>query len=115
MTTVWSLLQLAIWKWSGRSTRYRGGCRETLQIAPLPNCDAAYEASGSGVRFEYQAATPEPMLCDNCLTIMRGRVFDRSRRHATELRAYSARRDQVITYASIVIDPTLTNLEAITN
>ena len=55
------------------------------------------------------------MLCDNCLTIMRGKVFDRSRRHATELRAYSARRDQVITYASIVIDPTLTNPKAITS
>jgi hypothetical protein len=84
-------------------------------LTPLQNWDGAYEASGSGVRFEYQGATPEPMLCDNCLTIMRGKVFDRARRHATELRAYSARRDQVITYASIVIDPTLTNLEAITN
>jgi len=84
-------------------------------LTPLQNWDAAYEASGSGVRFEYQGATPQPMLCDNCLTIMRGKVFDRSRRHATELRVYSARRDQVITYASIVIDPTLTNLKAITN
>jgi hypothetical protein len=84
-------------------------------LTPLRNWDAAYEASGSGVRFEYQGDTREPMLCDNCLTIMRGKVFDRSRRHATELRAYSARRDQVITYASIVIDPTLTNPKAITS
>ena len=84
-------------------------------LTPLRNWDAAYEASGSGVRFEYQGDTQAPMLCDNCLTIMRGKVFDRTRRHATELRAYSARRNQVITYASIVIDPTLTNPKAITN
>src|ERR1700730_11556844 len=55
------------------------------------------------------------MSCNNCLTIMRGKGFDWARRHATELRAYSARRDQVITYASIIIDLTLTNPKAMTN
>ena len=30
-------------------------------LTPLQNWDAAYEASGSGVRFEYQGATPQPM------------------------------------------------------
>jgi hypothetical protein len=84
-------------------------------LAPLQTWDATHEQSGSGVRFEYQGTALEPMLCVNCLTIQRGRVFDKRSRHATELQAVSVRSNQVITYASIVIDPVLTNLEALTN
>jgi hypothetical protein len=83
--------------------------------APLQTWDAAHEQSGSEVRFEYQGTSLEPMRCVNCLTIQRGKVFDRTRRHATELQAVSIQNNQVITYASIVIDPVLTNLEALTN
>ncbi len=84
-------------------------------LAPTQNWDAVYRESGSGVRFQYRGDTLEPMLCVNCLTIIRGNVFDKTKRHATELRAYSAHRDQIITYASIVIDPILTNPKALTN
>lgn len=84
-------------------------------LAPLQTWDAAHEQSGSGVRFEYQGTVLEPMLCVNCLTIQRGRVFNKKARHATELQAISMQNNQVISYASIVIDPVLTNLEALTN
>jgi len=53
--------------------------------------------------------------CENCLTVMRGPVFDGRKRHATELRTYSARGDQIMTWAQIVVDPRLTNSKALTN
>lgn len=71
--------------------------------------------TGSGVQFEYQGSTEQQHLCENCLTVMRGPVFDKAKRHATELRAFSARGDQIITYATIVIDPRLTNPKALLN
>lgn len=84
-------------------------------LTPLQNWDAVYKESGSGVRFEYQGVTNEEMLCDNCLTLMRGKVFDKTRRHATELRVFSARGNQVITYAAIVVDVSLTTPNALTD
>ena len=84
-------------------------------LAPLQTWDAAHEQSGSGVRFEYQGTTLEQMLCVNCLTIQRGKVFGKIKRHAAELQALSIQNNQIITYASIVIDPVLTRLEALTN
>ena len=83
-------------------------------LAPLQTWDAAHEQSGSGVRFEYQGTVLEPMLCVNCLTIQRGKVFAKTARHAAELQAFSLQSNQVITYASIVIDPVISNLEALT-
>jgi len=82
-------------------------------LAPLQTWDAGHEQSGSGVRFEYQGTALEPMICVNCLTIQRGRVFARTR-HTIELHAVSLQNTQVINYASIVIDPVVTNLEALT-
>jgi len=82
-------------------------------LAPVHNWNSVSEATGSGVKLLYAGSTSSPLLCENCLTIMRGHVFDKTGRHATELRAYSARQDQVITYASIVIDPALTNPKAL--
>jgi hypothetical protein len=49
------------------------------------------------------------------VTIVRGTVFDKSKRHLTELRTYSAARNRIMTWASIVIDPLLTNPKALTN
>jgi hypothetical protein len=82
---------------------------------PVQNWNAVASATGSRVKFDYAGSTAAPVYCDNCLTIMRGPVFDRVRRHAAELQAYSARRDQILTWAHIVVDPTLTNPKAITN
>lgn len=82
---------------------------------PFANWNAVSELTGSGVKFEYQGDTSAPVYCQNCLTIMRGQVFDKVKRHATELRTYSARRDQIMTWAHIVVDYIITNPDALTN
>lgn len=81
----------------------------------LENWNSASEVTGSGVKFEYQGSANEQFSCENCLTIMRGPVFDKTGRHVTELRAFSVRHDQIISYTAIVIDPKLTNLKALAN
>jgi len=82
-------------------------------LRALQNWNSASELTGSGVKFDYQGDTKQQLSCDNCLTVMRGPVFDKRKRHATELIASSAHRDQIISYASIIIDPGLTNPKAI--
>jgi hypothetical protein len=82
-------------------------------LRALQNWNSASELTGSGVRFEYEGDTKQQLSCDNCLTVMRGPVFDKMKRHATELIASSAHRDQIISYASVIIDPRLTNPKAI--
>jgi hypothetical protein len=84
-------------------------------LAPIDSWNAVSDATGSGVELVYIGPTSAPLFCENCLTIMRGPVFDKSGRHATELRTYSAHRDQIMTYATIVIDPALTSPKALTN
>ena len=71
-------------------------------LKPFQNWNDVVSATGSGVKFEYVGSTTAPLYCQNCLTIMRGKVFDKVKRHATELRTYSARRDQIMTWAHIV-------------
>lgn len=82
-------------------------------LTALNNWNNVSAATGSGVKLDYQGSTTQQLKCVNCLTIMRGRVFDKNKRHATALTAFSADHDQIITYATIVIDPILTNPRAI--
>ena len=84
-------------------------------LAPLTSWNAVSEATGSNVRFEYKGTTATLLQCENCLTIRRGQVFDRSTRHLTELQTYSAHRNQIMTWAGIVIDPRLTTPRTLTN
>jgi len=84
-------------------------------MKPLANWNGVVGATGSGVKFDYVGDTSAPLYCENCLTIMRGPVFDKVKRHATELRTFSARRDQIMTWAHIVVDPIITNPNALTN
>ena len=81
-------------------------------LKALENWNGAAESTGSGVKFEYAGDTRQFLSCENCLTVMRGPVFDKANRHLTELKAFSARHDQIINYASITIDPKLTNPKA---
>ena len=83
-------------------------------LAAVSNWNAVSESTGSKVKFEYTGTTAVPLYCDNCLTIKRGQVFDKSKRHLTELRIYSAR-DRLLTWATIVIDPLLTSPKTLTN
>jgi hypothetical protein len=82
-------------------------------LKALENWNSVSEVTGSGVKFEYAGNTKQQLSCENCLTVLRGPLFDKSQRHATELRAFSTRRDQIISYASITIDPMLTNPKAL--
>ena len=84
-------------------------------LAPLASWNAVSELTGSRVTFEYAGAVTSARHCENCLSIERGIVFDKQRRHLTELRAYSARNDRTLSWASIVIDPALTNPRALTD
>jgi hypothetical protein len=110
------------WTWAANSTikvyiltADFDGSELPYLLTPLQNWNTSLEATGSGVKFEFKGSTSAPLYCENCLTIMRGPVFDRVKRHATELRTYSARRDQIMTWAQIVIDRGLTNPKALTN
>jgi hypothetical protein len=82
-------------------------------LTPLESWNNVSELTGSQVKFEYQGSTDVELSCANCLTIMRGSVFDKSKRHATEIKAYSLHHDQIINYASIIVDPVLTNQRAL--
>ena len=84
-------------------------------LAPLSNWNSVSEATGSKVKFEYKGLVERPLYCENCLTIVRGTVFDKSKRHLTELRTYSAARNRIMTWATIVIDPLLTDPKTLTN
>ena len=84
-------------------------------LTALENWNHVSELTGSGVKFEFQGSTARQLSCENCLTIMRGPVFDKTKRHATELRVYSAHSDQIITYATITVDSTLTNPNALSD
>ena len=82
-------------------------------LAPLESWNGVSDLTGSRVRFDYQGSTDVELSCENCLTVIRGSVFDKAKRHATELRAYSLNHDQIINYASIIVDPVLTNPKAL--
>jgi len=82
---------------------------------PFKNWNAVSVLTGSQVKFKFEGSAVAPLYCENCLTMMRGTVFDKTKRHATELRAYSARRDQILTWAIVVIDPAVTNPRVLTN
>ena len=87
----------------------------TYLLTALKNWNDASEQTASGVRFEYQGNTEQRRACENCLTILRDRVFDKVSRHPMELSAYSAADNQIITTATIFVDPVLTNPRALLN
>jgi len=82
-------------------------------LAPLESWNGVSDLTGSRVRFDYQGNTDVERSCENCLTVIRGPVFDKAKRHATELRVYSLHHNQIINYASIIVDPVLTNPKAL--
>jgi hypothetical protein len=84
-------------------------------LTPLRTWDAVWESTGSGVRLDYEGTTLAPVLCQNCLTIMRSPIFDRKTRHGSELQAHSAQGNRIMTHALMLIDPGLTNPNALTN
>jgi len=110
------------WTW-GANTSIRiyilksdfGDDELTYLLKPIENWNAVGIATGSGIKLDYAGTTRTPLYCQNCLTIMRGPVFNKAKRHATELQTYSAHSNQIMTWAHIVIDPVITNPEALIN
>lgn len=82
-------------------------------LAALKSWNDVSDATGSGVKFEQQGSTAKTLTCENCVTLMRGAVYDKRRQHVTELHAYSLHHNQIITYAEIIVDPVLTNSKAL--
>jgi hypothetical protein len=111
------------WSWTPGSTVkvyvVQAGFRETelpFLLAPLTSWNSVSVVTGSGVSFEYKGTTKTRLYCENCLTIERDRVFDKSKRHLTELRSYSvAGSSNFIAWATIVVDPLLTSPRTLTN
>lgn len=85
-------------------------------LAPLASWNSVSVATGSRVTFEYKGTTKDPLYCQNCLTIKRGHVFEKSKRHLTELNSYSVpNSSRLLAWATIVVDPRLTNPGTLTN
>ncbi len=113
---------LGFWNWPVKSTVKVYVVKSeftSTQVAflmlPFANWNGVSDKTGSFVRFSYQGAVPKPVYCENCLTITRGDIFNKSTRHATELSAYSARGDQVLTWATIIVERALINPKVLTN
>ena len=111
---------IGFWTWASNAhvkVYVRSADFNTEQIpyllTALQNWSNVSELTGSGVKFDYAGSTTRQLTCENCLTITRGPLFDKAKRHATELRVYSAHSDQIITYASIMVDSSLTNPKAL--
>jgi hypothetical protein len=84
-------------------------------LTALNTWNAVSELTGSQVRFEYKGTTAILLYCENCLTIRRGPVFDKSNRHLTTLTVSTVTQNRIITWANITIDPLLTNPRTLTN
>src|SRR5260370_13710655 len=52
-------------------------------LKAFQNWNSASELTGSGVTFEYVGDAKHELSCDNCLTVMRGPVFNIRITHAT--------------------------------
>ncbi len=82
---------------------------------PLQLWDAVWETTGSKVRMTYAGTTLKPLACDNCLTIVRSKIFNGKTRHGGEVKAFGIPGTNIIKYATIAIDPKLTNPETVSH
>lgn len=78
-------------------------------IKPIELWDEAWQRTGSRVRITYAGITSTPLECENCLTILRFRVYNARTRHGSEVEAHGIIGTRTIKYATIAIDPKLTN------
>jgi hypothetical protein len=71
--------------------------------------DAVGEFTGSRVRITYAGTTVTSRECENCVTILRGRIYNQKTHHGGEIKAYGVVGTQIIKYATITIDPKVNN------
>jgi hypothetical protein len=84
-------------------------------LLALQQWDAVSTQTGSGVTLNYEGTTSAPVRCENCLTIMRGAVFNKKTRHAAEVISYKVDRAQITKFAEIRIDPLVTDPRSLTH
>lgn len=84
-------------------------------LTALDTWNAVSDLTGSKVSLEFKGTTASQLSCENCLTIGRGSVFDKSNRHLATLTASSGTKGQIIKWANITIDPLLTDPKTLTN
>ena len=113
---------IGFWTWSANSivkvyvrTQDFDPEQTSSLLKGLADWNSVSQETGAGVKFEYRGSTDTELSCAGCLTVMRGVVFDKRQKHLTELKAYSALHNQLITYATIIVDPVLTNPKALLN
>ena len=71
--------------------------------------DAVAESTGSRVRLSYAGTTATSLECENCLTVLRAKIYNSKTHHGGEIKAYGVIGTQIIKYATITIDPKLSN------
>ena len=80
---------------------------------PIQLWDAVSEKTQSKVRLVYAGTTLSPRDCENCLTILRGKIHNKKTRHGGEIRALGINGTRIIHHASIVIDPQMKTSESL--
>ena len=72
---------------------------------PIKMWDAVSETTDSKVRLTYAGPTITPRDCENCLTLLRGKVHNDKTRHGGEITAFGINGTRIIHHAFVVIDP----------
>lgn len=77
--------------------------------------DQSATENGSNVRFDVQGLTREMRTAQNDMTLIRGDVYDKRLRHLAMLQAHSLKEDQLIDYALVIVDRSVSSTEVLTN
>lgn len=81
----------------------------------LGSWDANASENGSNVRFIFQGLTRVTRNSRREITIVRSPVFNEKQRHRALLEAHSIHGDRFIDYALILVDPSVQDLDLLTN
>lgn len=82
---------------------------------PLQRWDAVWESTGSRVRLSYAGIASSTKECENCLTIVRSKIYNRKTKHGGEIKAYGIKGSRIIKWATITIDPKLSKSKSLTH
>jgi hypothetical protein len=81
----------------------------------VENWDVAAPENGSNVRFTFRGLTKETRVANGDLTLVRGDVYSSKIRHLAMLEAHSLRDDQLIDYALVIVDRSVSRPQVLTN
>jgi hypothetical protein len=81
----------------------------------VENWDRVGLENGSNVRFTFQGLTRETRVAAGDLTLVRGDVYNSKVRHLAMLEAHSLRDNQLIDYALVIVDRTVSKQAVMTD